>query len=65
MFRIWKVPPQELVEVLVPGREKCQNLQREIEEVRDELMRLKSRIEQREDMWLKVLVAKETKQSER
>lgn len=52
---------QQLVDMLRAEREKCRNQQGELQEVKDELMKLKSRIEEREDMWLKVLVAKETR----
>lgn len=52
---------QQLVYMLREEREKCRNQQRELQEVKDELMKLKSRIERREDMWLKALVAKETR----
>jgi hypothetical protein len=50
---------QQLVYMLREEREKCRNQQRELKQVKDELMKLKSRIERREDMWLKALVAKE------
>lgn len=52
---------QQLVYMLREEREKCRNQQRELQEVKDELMKLKCRIERREDMWLKALVAKETR----
>ncbi|RYP70881.1 hypothetical protein DL771_005131 [Monosporascus sp. 5C6A] len=52
---------RQLVDILMAEREKCQNQQKELQEAKDELMKFKSRIEQREDMWLKVLVAKEKK----
>ncbi|GAB1314661.1 hypothetical protein MFIFM68171_04871 [Madurella fahalii] len=48
-------------DILLAEREKCQIQQEELQEAKAELMKLKGRIDQCEDMWLKVLVAKVTK----
>jgi uncharacterized C2H2 Zn-finger protein len=52
---------RQLVDMLVAERQQCRNQQNELQAAKDELMKLKNRLEQREDMWLKALVAKETK----
>ena len=52
---------RQLVDMLVVERQQSRNQQKELQAVKGELMKLKNRLEQREDMWLKVLVAKETK----
>ncbi|KAK4156496.1 hypothetical protein C8A00DRAFT_30667 [Chaetomidium leptoderma] len=48
---------RQLEDMLVAELERGQNQQRELQEAKQELIKLKGRIEQREDMWLKVLVA--------
>jgi transposase-like protein len=50
---------EDLIEMLMDEREKCRMEQRRRQEVEEELRNLRQRHEEREDMWLEFLMAKE------